>query len=82
MSGFSDFKQEKTHTHWKQSRERGMYFLSAALFNLNKMEKEILKISIVQCISGFLHKGGEIEIVPNLLKEIANDYQEQIEIHS
>lgn len=43
-------------------------------------DKEILVISIIQCISGFLHNQGEIEDIPRILEDIAKDYREQIEL--
>jgi len=40
--------------------------------------KIVFKLSVDMLISGLLHSGGDIEEVPDILREMADDYEEEI----
>lgn len=44
------------------------------------MEKELrLILAINQCISGYLFKDGDLLAVPSILKDLADDYEKEIQ---
>ena len=45
---------------------------------MNTEKRAETKLAIVMVVGGFLFTGGEVEDVPNLLREIADDYVKKI----
>ena len=47
---------------------------------LETIQREVtFKLSISQCVAGFLYRGGEIYDAGEMLKEVAKEYEDKIQ---